>query len=250
MRFSNIGSISPYTLIGQKVIFPGNIIGILGMEKLDNIKDLSYNKMFIDIGAKSRESALKKVNIGDMGVYNKVFNIEEDNVISNSLDDRAGCAVLIKILKEVKSPNYNLFAVFTVQEEVGLRGAKTSAYGVNPDLAIAIDVTSTGDTPNSRKMSVELGKGPAIKVKDRAVICHPTVKNALKDAAIRCSIPFQWEVLEHGGTDIGSIHITREGVPSGALSIPTRYIHTPAEMASLNDIKQCAQLLIELIEVR
>ena len=140
--------------------------------------------------------------------------------------------------------------VFTVQEEVGLRGAKTSAYGLEPDLAIAVDVTDTGDTPEASEMAVELGKGPAIKIKDSSVICHPKVKKALIDAAARRNIPFQLEVLEKGGTDTGAIHLTRSGVPSGALSIPTRYIHTPTEMANLNDIEQGIQLLIELIEGR
>lgn len=248
LRFSNVGGVSPFTLIGQRVTFANGASGVFGMERIDDIKDLKLNKMFIDIGAASKEKALEKVNIGDMGVYNKQCSITEDNIISNSLDDRAGCAVLINVLKKLKAPNYNVFVVFTVQEEVGLRGAKTSAYGVEPDLAIAIDVTDTGDTPEAPKMAVELGKGPAIKIKDSSVICHPKVKNAMVDAAQRRNIPFQLEVLEKGGTDTGAIHLTRSGIPSGALSIPTRYIHTPTEMANLNDINQCVELLIELIE--
>jgi putative aminopeptidase FrvX len=250
LRFSNVGGISPFTLIGQRVIFENGISGVFGMEKIDDIKDLKLNKMFIDIGATSREIALKKVNIGDMGVYNKVCSITKDHIIANSLDDRVGCAVLIKVLRELRVPNYNVFAVFTVQEEVGLRGAKTSAYGLEPDLAIAVDVTDTGDTPEASKMAVELGKGPAIKVKDSSVICHPKVKQALIDAAIRRNISFQLEVLEKGGTDTGAIHLARSGVPSGALSIPTRYIHTPTEMANLKDIEQSAQVLMEFIEGR
>ena len=250
LRFSNVGGVSPFTLIGQRVTFANRTSGVFGVEKIDDIKDLKLNRMFIDIGAKSKEKALEKVNIGDMGVYDRQCSITGDYIISNSLDDRAGCAVLIKVLKELKAPKYNVFVVFTVQEEVGLRGAKTSAYGVDPDLAIAVDVTDTGDTPEAPKMAVELGKGPAIKVKDSSVICHPKVKKALIDAAERRNIPFQLEVLEKGGTDTGAIHLTRSGVPSGALSIPTRYIHTPTEMANMRDIEQGAQLLIELIEGR
>ena len=250
LRFSNVGGVSPFTLIGQRVFFANGTTGVFGMEKIDDIKDLKLNKMFIDIGAKSKEKALEKINIGEMGVYNRQFSDAGDHIISNSLDDRAGCAVLIKVLKELKAPNYNIFVVFTVQEEVGLRGAKTSAYGLEPDLAIAVDVTDTGDTPEASEIAVELGKGPAIKIKDSSVICHPKVKKALIDAAARRNIPFQLEVLEKGGTDTGAIHLTRSGVPSGALSIPTRYIHTPTEMANLNDIEQGVQLLIELIEGR
>lgn len=248
LRFSNIGGISPFTLIGQRVVFANGTLGVIGMEKMDDIKNLKINKMFIDIGAKSKEDAFEKVNIGDVGVYNKECSIIGDHIISNSLDDRVGCAILIEVLKRLRNPKYNLFVVFTVQEEVGLRGAKTSAYGVEPDFAIAVDVTDTGDTPEAEKMAVELGKGPAIKVKDSSVICHPEVKKALIDAAKRKNTPFQLEVLEKGGTDTGAIHLTRSGVPSGALSIPTRYIHTPTEMVNFNDIIQSVELLIELIE--
>lgn len=248
LRFSNVGGVSPFTLIGQRVAFPNGISGVFGMEKIDDIKNLKFNKMFIDIGATSKEEALEIVNIGDMGVYNRQYSIIEEQVISNSLDNRAGCAILIKVLKELRAPNYNVFMVFTVQEEVGLRGAKTSAYGVEPDLAVTVDVTATGDTPEAPKMAVELGKGPAIKVKDSSVICHPKVKEALMRAAKRKGLPHQLEVLEKGGTDAGAIHLSRSGVPTGALSIPTRYIHTPVEMANLNDIDMCVKLLIELIE--
>ena len=237
-------------MIGQRVTFPKGVSGVFGMEKIEQIKDLNLSKMFIDIGAASKEEALEKVNIGDMGVYNRQCTILGDNIISNSLDDRVGCAILIKVLKELKAPNYNIFMVFTVQEEVGLRGAKTSAYEVEPDLAIAVDVTATGDTPKAHKMAVELGKGPAIKVKDSSILCHPKVKEALISAAKRKGLPYQLEVLERGGTDAGAIHLSRSGVPTGVLSVPTRYIHTPVEMANLKDIDMCVKLLIELIQGR
>lgn len=248
LRFSNVGGVSPFTLIGERVVFADGIIGVFGMEKVDNIKELKLSKMFIDIGASSREEALEKVSLGDMGVYYRECNFSEDHVISKALDNRAGCAVLIKVLERLKAPKYNTYFVFTVQEEVGLRGAKTSAFGIEPDLAIAVDVTLTGDTPESPKMAVELGKGPAIKVKDNSVICHPEIKNGLIEAAKQKNIPYQMEVLEFGGTDTGAIYLTRSGVPSGALSIPTRYIHTPSEMASLKDMELSVELLLSFIE--
>ena len=226
LRFSNVGGVSPFTLIGQRVFFANGTTGVFGMEKIDDIKDLKLNKMFIDIGAKSKEKALEKINIGEMGVYNRQFSDAGDHIISNSLDDRAGCAVLIKVLKELKAPNYNIFVVFTVQEEVGLRGAKTSAYGLEPDLAIAVDVTDTGDTPEASEMAVELGKGPAIKIKDSSVICHPKVKKALIDAAARRNIPFQLEVLEKGGTDTGAIHLTRSGTVRSVIHSHKIYTHS------------------------
>ncbi len=248
LRFSNVGGISHFNLLGERVIFSDGTVGVFGKEKIDDIKDLKLNKLFIDIGAKSKEEAEKKVQIGDMGVIFHDCRIANNHIISKALDDRVGCAVLIKTLQTTQRPKYKTYFVFTVQEEVGLRGAKTSAYKIDPDLAVAVDVTLTGDTPEAPKMEVELGKGPAIKIKDRSVICHPKVKDALIDAARRKNIQYQLEVLEMGGTDSGAIHITRSGVPSGGLSIPTRYVHTPSEMANLTDIKQCVQLLVSMID--
>lgn len=248
LRFSNVGGVSPYKLISQRVIFMNGTLGVFGMEELDDMKDLMLNKMYIDIGAKTREKALEKVQIGEMGVFHRECVFTDEYVIAKALDDRAGCALLIKVLQDVKAPKYNTTFVFTVQEEVGLRGAQTSAFGVNPDLAIAVDVTLTGDTPKARKMAVELGKGPAVKVKDVSVICHPRIKEGLTLAADRIKIPYQLEILEFGGTDAGAIHLTRSGVPSGVLSIPARYIHSPSEMACISDIEQGAELIKEFIE--
>jgi putative aminopeptidase FrvX len=248
LRFSNVGGMSPFNLLGERVIFDNGTVGVFGREKIDDMKDLKLNRLFIDIGAASKDEAFKKVQIGDMGVIFRDCRITDDNVISKALDDRVGCAVLINAMKNIHKPKFKTFFVFTVQEEVGLRGAKTSAYGIEPDLAVSVDVTLTGDTPEAPKMAVELGKGPAIKIKDNSIICHPKVKDALIAAAKRKNIPYQLEVLEMGGTDSGAIHLTRSGVPSGGLSIPTRYVHTPSEMANLTDIKQCVELFISLIE--
>ncbi|ADL07924.1 Cellulase [Thermosediminibacter oceani DSM 16646] len=248
LRFSNIGGVSPFTLIGERVIFENGTVGVFGMEKLDSIKDLKFNKMFIDIGARSKEEALKKVRLGDKAVYYRSCDIIGDCVTAKALDDRAGCAVLIRALQNLKNPKFDTYFVFTVQEEVGLRGARTSAYGIEPDLAIAVDVTSTGDTPEAEKMAVELGKGPAVKIMDRSVICHPKIKEMLIETAEKNNIPYQLEVLEWGGTDTGAIHLTKAGVPSGCLSIPTRYIHTPSEVASIDDIEKATELLLRVLE--
>lgn len=248
LRFSNIGGVSPFTLIGERVIFENGTIGVFGMEKLDDIKELKFNKMFIDIGARSKEEALKKVRLGDKAVYYRSCDILGDCVTSKALDDRAGCAVLIRALQNLKNPKFDTYFVFTVQEEVGQRGARTSAYGIEPDLAIAVNTTMTGDTPESEKMAVELGKGPAVKIMDRSVICHPKIKEMLIETAEKNNIPYQLEVLEMGGTDTGAIHLTKDGVPSGCLSIPTRYIHTPSEMASIDDMEKAVELLLYVLE--
>ncbi len=248
IRFSNIGGVTPFTLLGERVVFGNGTIGVFGVEKLDNIKDIKMEHLYIDIGTSSKEETEKLVRIGDFASYLREFRDLGKRVAGKALDDRAGCAVMIEALKRLGDPGAEVYFVFTVQEEVGLRGAKTSAYGVNPDIAVAIDVTATGDTPNGMKMAVELGKGAAIKVKDMSIMVHPMVKRILTEAAEEDGIPYQYEVLESGGTDSGAIHLTREGVPSGVISIPCRYIHTPSEMIDMGDFESAVRLLLSSVK--
>ncbi len=250
VRFSNIGGVSPFVLLGERVVFENGTVGTFGTEKIDDIKDLRLPKMFIDIGAADEKSAREKVSVGDIAGFQRDALVDGGRIIAKSLDDRSGCAVLVQVLKELKGrdiPN-QVYVVFSVQEELGTRGAKTAAYGVNPDIGIAIDVTGTGDTPEARTMAVGLGKGPTIKVKDASVITHPRVRQVMVETAKEKGIPYQLEVLEHGGTDTGPIHLAREGVPSGAISIPTRYVHSPSEMADLGDIENAVKLITALLE--
>ncbi|MBU5293215.1 M42 family metallopeptidase [Anaerosalibacter bizertensis] len=248
LRFTNIGGISPVLSLGQKVIFKNGTVGVIFAEPVDNIGKLKLENMFIDIGVLNKEEAEKKVSIGDICVYESGFS-ENDNVIfSKCLDDRIGCFVLIETLKRVKNSDNDLYFVFTVQEEVGLRGARTSAYKINPDLGIAIDVTSSGDTPKAKRFAVSLNKGTAIKVKDNSILTHPKVRELMTEVAEENSIPYQMEVLEFGGTDSGAIHLTREGIPTGAISIPTRYVHSTVEMSSKKDINYSVDLLVKLLE--
>lgn len=130
-----------------------------------------------------------------------------------------------------------------MQEELGLRGARTAAYHLQPSYGIAVDVTRVGDTPKAPTMDVSLGKGPAIKIKDSSIITHPQLRNDMIKLAEEREIPYQLEVLERGGTDAGAIHVTREGVPSGVISIPCRYVHTPSEMVDKRDLDYSVDLL-------
>ncbi|NLY30503.1 MAG: M42 family metallopeptidase [Firmicutes bacterium] len=248
LRFSNIGGLSPFTLIGQRAEFADGTIGVFGFEKLDDIKDLKLNKMYIDIGAGSREEAMAKVNIGDSAVIHRECIIQGQRLIGKAMDDRIGCAVLIETARRLENSPHEIYFVFTTQEEVGLRGARTAAYSVDPDYGIAVDVTTTGDTPEAHRMAVSLGKGAAVKVKDSSVISHPVVKDLLVNTAKTKGIAYQMEVLERGGTDAGSIHLTRSGVPTGAVSIPCRYVHTPGEMVDLGDVEACVDLLVAVLE--
>ncbi|MGI5875213.1 MAG: M42 family metallopeptidase [Dethiobacteria bacterium] len=250
LRFTNIGGLLLNTLVGSKVIFSNGTVGVIGQEKLKQRKDLALNKLYIDIGAKDRDEALKMVRIGDTAAFFASFHQNGDRIVAKSLDNRVGCAVLLETLKKVPDslPN-NLYFVFTVQEEVGLRGAGPIAYRLKPDYGIAVDVTRVGDTPKPEfKMEVSLGKGPAIKIKDSSIICHPEVTGRMIEIAEKNKIPYQLEILERGGTDAGAIHLSREGVPAGVLSIPCRYVHTPAEIVDLKDIENGITLLLEILK--
>jgi endoglucanase len=163
------------------------------------------------------------------------------------MDDRVCAAVLIETLKNVKNSPHELYFVFSTQEEVGLRGATTAAYAIDPDLGIASDVTMTGDTPRGIKMDVALGKGPAIKVKDGGMLADPKVVDAMVQCAQKHEIPYQLEVLLGGTTDAKAMQISRAGMPAGCVSVPTRYVHTPSEMVDINDLNNAVKLLTALI---
>lgn len=251
IRFSNIGWVWQYYALGQRIRFKNGTTGVIHYEeKVDDMKNLKLGNMYIDIGAFSREDAMKKVAIGDTAAFVGDAVLEGEMVISKALDDRSGCAVLIKTIQNLPATDNELIFVFSVQEELGLRGARTAAYGIMPDMAIAVDVTLTGDTPECKPMEVKCGKGPAIKIKDSSVVCHPEVKTLLVESAKKIDIPYQFEILESGGSDPGAIHTTAGGVPSGAISIPCRYTHSPSEMVSIKDVENAVRLLTESITSR
>jgi len=247
LRFTPIGGVNPGILRHKNFVFADGTLGTVGVEKLDSIKDLKLEKLFLDIGAADKKEAEQQVKVGDSAVYQKSFYSTSSRIIANSLDDRAGCALLAGLLRNLEMPAHDIYFVFTSQEEVGTRGAGTAAYGIEPDLALAVDVTGTGDTPEAHTMDVKLGKGAAIKVMDRGSISHPGIKNLLVKLAEQAEIPYQYEVLEFGATDARAIQLSRSGVPSGTLSIPCRYIHSPAEMLDISDFKACAGLLQEFV---
>ncbi len=242
LRFTPVGGLTPANLPFKRVKFPGGVVGVIGYAEKVEIKN-----MYIDIGASSKEEAEKLVKIGDMAEFETVFHKNERVVTSGKLDDRAGCAILLELAKKIKNPACDLFFAFTVQEEVGLKGAGPAAFGTEPDMAIAVDVTGTGDTPDSDPMAVCLGGGAAIKVKDGGMMASPKVRDLLEDIAKKHNIPCQLEILSGGTTDGAKMQITGGGVPTGAVSVPTRYIHTPSETAAVKDIEAVKNLLEKLI---
>ncbi len=247
LRFAAVGGISPYNSVNREVVFENGVRGVISYEK--DLKDLSLSKMYIDIGAADRAEAEEKTPIGSMAVYSGSLSVMGGCVSSKSMDDRAGCYALIRAVQRAKDCPNDLYAVFTAQEELGLRGAKTAACNVEPDLGIAVDVSMVGDTPESPKYSLSLGNGPGIKLKDASFIIHPKARELLLRSARESDVPYQLEAAAYGGTDAGAIHLTGGGVPAGTLSIPARYIHSPREVVSLKDLENTAKLLAKLIEI-
>ena len=255
LRFTNVGGVFSEHILYQRVIFENGTTGIIGVEpSRDESKEGSksgakpkFERMFIDIGAHDRASAEKKVRIGDIAAFSQqVSYIDKKRIAAKALDDRIGCYCLVMTAKRLKRTDHDIYFVFSVQEEVGLRGARTGAYAIEPTYAIAVDVTDTGDTPEAQRMEVSVGKGVAIKVKDSWFITSPAVKDKLAEYARALSIPYQFEVLEHGSTDAAVIQLVKEGVMSGVLSVPTRYIHSTSEMCDLNDVDGTIKLLLHI----
>ncbi len=246
LRFARVGGVYPLTLLGSRVVFADGSTGVIGREKPDKPTDFpTIDKMFIDVGAPDKEHLTRKV--GDVASFVRPFVDLGKRLTAKAFDDRIGCAILIQTLLELKTTPHDVYFVFTVQEEVGLRGALTSAFGVEPDVAIALDVTTTGDTPEAHPMAVSLGAGPAIKVKDRGMLAHPGVKNWMANTAERLGLPYQFEVLERGTTDAMAIQTSRAGVAAGVISIPCRYVHSPSEMVDYDDVQNAVKLLVGLL---
>lgn len=247
LRFGTIGGVNPFVSLGQRVYFANGTFGVVGMERVDDPKEVKHEKLFIDIGATDKKSAEAKVRVGDSCAFYQPFLDLGDRVVAKAMDDRIACAIIIEALIDLKS-DLDIYAVFATQEEVGLRGARAAAFGIEPDVGIALDVTRTGDTPKSITMDVALGKGAAIKVKDSSLICHPPLRNYMVKVAQEKGIKYQLEVLEAGGTDSGAIQMTKAGIPAGVISIPCRYIHTPCEMVDMGDVQACVALVRALCE--
>lgn len=245
-RFTSIGGVRPANCIGGRVRFLNGARGLIYTERSEDPNRIpALEAMYIDLGADSREAC--PVKVGDLGVFERPFLDLGSRLVSKAMDDRISVAVLIETLRRLESTPHELYFVFSTQEEVGLRGATTAAYGVDPDLGVAVDVTGSGDTPKGLRMEVGLGKGPAIKVRDGGMLSDPRVVRWMVNTAKAAGLPYQLEVLEGGTTDAKAIQMARAGVPAGCLSIPTRYIHSPSEMVDYNDVQNSVSLLIEML---
>ncbi|CAN5355793.1 M42 family metallopeptidase [soil metagenome] len=253
LRFHTLGGFDPKTLTAQRVIVHGkeDVIGVMGSKPIHVMSQEEKNKMpkttdfFIDLGM-PKEEVLKVVSIGDPVTREREL-IEMGNCVNcKSIDNRVSVFVLIEALRDLEQVPYDVYGVFTVQEEVGLRGAHVAAHQINPDYGIALDTTIAYDVPGAQahERVTELGKGAAIKIMDASVICDYRMVRYLKEVADENHIKWQPEILTAGGTDTAVVQrMGKKGAISGAISIPTRHLHQVIEMAHKEDIQNCIQLL-------
>lgn len=244
-----IGGVSPKEVLYTPVRFQNGTCGLVGAAEDADMAKLKVADLFVDIGAASRDEAERLVRVGDVAVYNTQTVDAGSRMISPYMDNRISCLVLLMAMEKLGSADNDLYFVFTAQEEVGIRGAKTAAWGIDPDYGIAVDVTPSDDEPGSKHLvSSVFGGGAAVKVMDSSVICHPQMVERLMKLASEKGIKAQRDVIRAGGTDAGAIHQTRAGVYTGGISVPCRYIHTPTEMVDKNDVKACAELVVAFAE--
>lgn len=249
VRFAPVGGVNALTCLGSRVRFMNGSVGVLSAEATSfgetfSMPKPTLDKMYIDLGATSAADC--PVKVGYVAAFDRPFEDLGKRLVSKAMDNRIATAIMAQALKDMKTTVNEVYFVFSTQEEVGLRGATTSAYAIDPEIGFAIDVTPSLDTPKGALNDVKLGKGPAIKIKDSSLVVDPRVVSWMEKAAIKLGIPHQFEVLVGGGTDGGAINLTRSGVPTGCLSVPTRYVHTPSEMVDYMDVQNSVKLTVEL----
>ena len=246
IKVAPVGGINWTAVAYGEILFKSGLKGIIVPEGRTSPNEYNSAKLYIDIGAKDKADAETKVKIGDTcTIAPKVVELMNNRVAAAKLDNKIACVVLIQALLELKGvkPDYDLYFVFTSQEEVGLRGARTAAQSIQPDYSLAVDVTGTGDTPECLPMASKLGHGAAVKIMDSSVICHKDMINLLMKTASEKNIKYQSEILQYGGTDTAVMQSAGLGSIAGAISIASRYIHSGVEMCSMDDVRACVDLL-------
>lgn len=254
LKFTTVGGITPSVLAGRTVRFENGTVGILGIKPIHlcekseegNLPDT--DKMYIDIGADTKEEAEKQISLGDVAVFNEEFiRLGENKVCSKALDDRMGCCAMLTLLHEELEAD--AYFVFTVQEEIGLRGAGTAAFQVAPDYAIVLEGTTAADLPDAdeqKKVCIQ-GKGAAVSFMDRSTLYPPKLYKRAMELAKMNNIPVQTKTMVAGGNDAGAIHKAGAGVQVLTVNVPCRYIHSGSSVADLRDYESVLQLTRLLI---
>jgi endoglucanase len=261
LYFIKIGGIDDRILPAQRVVIKAreDVFGIIGSKPPHLQKDeerkvpLKYEDMFIDIGSTSKAEAEKRVAVGDTIIFEPNAGILQGPLCyGKAIDNRIGCYALIKIMERINVPAV-VYGVATAQEEVGLKGAKTSSFGLDPDFAIVLDTTLAGYTPgiSEKESALKLGGGVAITIIEasgRGTIVNEKMKKMLIETAQKNKIKYQIDVIEGGVTDGATISLNRAGILTGILSIPTRYIHSPTGVFSMDDLNSTIELAVKVIE--
>ncbi|RHW33449.1 M42 family peptidase [Lysinibacillus yapensis] len=265
VKFQTVGGWWSHVMLSQRVTITTRkgeeIIGVIGSKPphilpVDQRKKVvELKELFIDIGASSREEVQEwGIRPGDMITPYFEFNVmkNEKMLLAKAWDNRIGCAIAIDVLKALKDINHPniVYGVGNVQEEVGLRGAKTSTFKIKPDIGFAVDVGVAGDTPgiSPKESTSKLGDGPQIIIFDASMVGHKGLRDFVVDVAEENNIPYQFDSTPGGGTDAGSIHITANGVPAMAIGIATRYIHSHAAILHRDDYENTVKLIVELVK--
>ncbi|UZD22579.1 M42 family metallopeptidase [Algoriphagus halophytocola] len=258
LRFHTLGGFDPKTLTAQRVIVHGkkDLVGVMGSKPIHVMSTEERAKLpktrdfFIDLGM-PKEEVEKYISVGDPVTRDRELIEMGDCVNCKSIDNRVAVFILLEALRELKDPAYDVYATFTVQEEVGLRGANVAAHGINPDFGIALDTTIAFDVPGAQahEKVTELGKGTAIKIMDAMTICDYRMVEFMKQTADKATIAWQPEILVAGGTDTAGVQrMGKQGAIAGAISIPTRHLHQVIEMAHKKDIADSIALLKACLE--
>lgn len=249
LRIGPVGGVKPELCLGNRVRFLDGTMGVVWIETREKTNVApTFDQLFIDIGASSPEDC--HIKVGDMACFDRQLVIQGSRWVSKAMDDRIGCLVLIEMMRQIQkeSLSHTVHFVFSAQEEVGVRGATTSSFGLEPEIGIAIDVTAAVDIPKSPTPAVKLGKGPAIKIKDAKMISHTGLVRFFVEKAKSENIPYQLDVLARGSTDAYAIQVARSGVIAGGISIPTRYVHSVSEMVDAVDVDLVIKLLLACLK--
>jgi len=248
-RFQSLGRIVPEALPGQRIRFSNGAIGVVGTSGLQGKpKPLRLDDLFLDFGAASQRAC--PVQVGDCGAFVHEPVDFGSRLMGKAMNNRVGVAILIGALKRLRTTANQVQLAFTVQEEVGGRGATTSAFALDPDVALVVDVAGCDDLPRNGNPRLHLGGGPALSLRGRRTIADPRVVGWIEKAASKAGIPCQREVLERGPSEGTPIHHARAGIPSGGLLVPCRHLHTSSEMVDLDDVLATSRLLVALLRAR
>ena len=247
LRVASVGGVGIPVSRTRHVTFTNGVHGVVVKEPKEG-PDM-FKDLFIDIGAEDKADAERMVSVGDVAVYaGDVFPLGQHRWASPAMDDRCACALLAKLLQTVGETQDTIMAVFSVQEEVGCRGAKVASFALEPDIGIALDVTGWGDTPGTTQPEIKLGAGIGVKIMDRGSISNPALREELLACGEKAGVKTQREVLPYGGTDASAMQTSRGGIPVCTLSIPCRYVHSACEVIDMRDMDAGLKLMQEYLK--